>query len=122
MSELSPQDLRALVDHMAARGVAELSATQGGVTVEISLRPGAPAATAPIRKPLRAGGPGLFRPHHPAGEASVPCLQAGDFLFALSAPLTSGDELLATDGAEVGYGTPLFQRAAIGGGSCAQST
>lgn len=113
MSDLSPKNLRALVDHMAARGVTEFSATQGDLSIQITLRKGAaaPAAAARLRKPLRAGGPGIFRPHHPAGDSTLPCLQAGDFLFPLGAPLAQTDEILAVDGAEVGYGTPLLIRA-----------
>ena len=96
-------DLRALVDHLAARGVRQARLVQGDELLDITLRAG-PAVAAPAAAPLLAPGPGIFHHRHPATGADLPCLAAGDFLF----PLAAGAGFLAADGALVGYGTPLM--------------
>lgn len=104
--------LRSLIDHLALRGVSMLSVRQGGEWLRIELDP-APQS-APVSEPvtITAAGPGIFRARHPGG-AALPCIEAGDFLFPAAGPLREGDEVVAQDGAVVGYGTPLIHRISL---------
>lgn len=113
MTDPYAAELRELIDHLARRGVAWLSVSEGEEVLEIGLRP---AAAAPPPSPARivtAQGPGLFHPRHPDTGEAPPCIEAGDFLFPVAGG--EGDEPLAGAGAVVGYGTPLLRRAGEGG-------
>lgn len=101
-------ELRSLIDHLAARGVATLSVRQGDERLRIILDAGtAPHAQAePVT--IAAPGPGVFHARHPGG-AELACIEAGDFLFPV-ARVGEGDEILEQQGAVVGFGTPLIRR------------
>lgn len=101
-------ELRLLIDHLTARGVAMLSVRQGDERLRIILSAVAAPQVAVKPVTITAIGPGIFHAHHPSG-AELACIRAADFLFPV-ASIRDGDEILAQEGAVVGYGTPLIRR------------
>lgn len=104
-------DLRALIDHLALRGVAMLSVRQGEERLRIILDPASsqPQSQAqPEPATITAPGPGIFHARHPSG-AGLACLEAGDFLFPV-ATICEGDEILEQHGAVVGFSAPLIRK------------
>lgn len=109
-------DLRALVDHLAARNVAFLSVSQAQTRLELQIRPSCQVATeqVPHRDEVRAIGPGIFRAAHPDSGLCLPLIEAGDFLFPVTETLGCADLALVPDGAVVGYGTAILRERTAG--------
>lgn len=101
-------ELRALIDHLAARGVAMLSVRQGDERLRITLGTGAPPQPQAEQVTIAAPGPGIFHARHPGG-AELACIEAGDFLFPV-AGIGANDEILEQQGAVVGFGSPLIRK------------
>ena len=115
MSDGIVDDLRELVDCLAACGVAFASLREGDERLEIKMRasgaasPAGPSAVTPTQL-VKAMGPGIFHHGHPHSEAAFPCVAAGDFLFPAAASVMPHDSFLVPEGSLVEYATPLLQR------------
>jgi len=115
MNDWIVDDLRELVDSLAARGVAFASLREGDERLEITMRASGaasqagPSALTPLQV-VKAMGPGIFHHGHPHSEAAFPCVAAGDFLFPAAVSVKPHDSFLVPEGSLVEYGTPLLQR------------